>query len=360
MAIFKKYSIHENYKKEKSLIEPCQFVGIHQFLDELEAGKEIHYINCTFNFLIDLSNYNFNKKVRFHNCIFKKGINCENTTFNQLVDFYQSRFEDNQYFHLTDFLNISIFSETTFEKAVIFRHNKVSNDTYISFEKAIFKNGLDISNSNFWCTLQVYGIKIEQSIPNPSSLVFYQEKNIGNTMKDNKLLNLNIRTYKGLRESYRRIKQEFRKSENNIEALGFHYHEMTIYSKELQFKSDKNDKKLNRFDKNKIILYFNRISNDYNLSWYKGLCFTFLTSLLFFLTINIILIFTKEISITYSLQYFYNNIDEFMNFINPLVWNYKLFDTKNPLAIIITFIGKIFISYGYYQTIQAFRKYGKN
>lgn len=30
------------------------------------------------------------------------------------------------------------------------------------------------------------------------------------------------------------------------------------------------------------------------------------------------------------------------------------------LGYAILFIGRIFIGYGYYQTIQAFRKYGKN
>ena len=135
---------------------------------------------------------------------------------------------------------------------------------------------------------------------------------------------------------------------------------MTVFSKELEFETGKNDKKLSKFDKNKIILFFNKISNDFNRSWKIGAIFTFLTTLIFFFLINIFLLCIQEISITNSPQIFYNNINEFMTFMNPLAWNYRLYNTENSIAIIITFIGKIFIGYGYYQTIQAFRKYGKN
>ena len=61
-----------------------------------------------------------------------------------------------------------------------------------------------------------------------------------------------------------------------------------------------------------------------------------------------------------SSEAFSESTNEFMRFINPIAWNHKLYNTDNPIAIIVTYIAKIFIGYGYYQTIQAFRKYGKN
>ncbi|WP_299671608.1 hypothetical protein [uncultured Polaribacter sp.] len=414
MAVLRKYSKNENYKKEGKSA-PLTSVSIHQFLDELEAGEEINYKDYVFSFLVDLSDYVFNKKVRFHNCTFEKGIKCRNTTFNQLVDFYQSTFEDNQYFHLTDFLNISIFSETTFKKAVIFRHNKVSKDTYISFEKAIFKNGLDISNSNFWCTLQVFGIKINNSIPDKESLSYYLKKNLSRSNSEikiceklveelytiplnkfnpnNKLINKILlqfndenhskvdfnekiknslkSTYKGIRESYRRIKQEFRKNENHIEALDFHHHEMSVFRKELEYKTVSSYEKFsvfgkfkNRiiiiFNKNKIILFLNKISNDYNRSWVRGVIFTLSITFTFFFIVSLILLYNKDISIAMSTNAFKESTNEFIKFINPIAWNHKLYNSDNLFAIIITYVAKIFIGYGYYQTIQAFRKYGKN
>ena len=35
-------------------------------------------------------------------------------------------------------------------------------------------------------------------------------------------------------------------------------------------------------------------------------------------------------------------------------------ESKDWFFYLILFIGRIFIGYGYYQTIQAFRKYGKS
>lgn len=349
------------YKKEGGIwLKPpsTQSEFKEQLTKVIRENRELKYRGCHFSFTVDISNYEFNKKVRFHNCTFEKGIKCVNTTFNELIDFYQSTFESNQIFHLTDFLNISIFSETTFKKAVIFRHNKVSANTYISFEKATFKNGLDISNSNFWCTLQVYGIKVELPIPANSSLAFYKEQNLGNTKKENELFNLNKRTYEGLRETYRRIKQEFRKNENNIDALDFHHHEMTVFSKELEFKTGKNDKKLSKFDKNKIILFFNKISNDFNRSWIRGVIFTLLIGGLFYSISSAFYLFKGQI--VFDLDCFVETMNDFISYINPLNLNHKPYNIENSSIIILLYFGKIMIGYGYYQTIQAFRKYGKN
>ncbi|WP_139959580.1 hypothetical protein [Flavicella sediminum] len=396
-----------------------------QFSKELKRiirnGEELKYSDCVFDYEVNLRDYEFNQKVRFHRCVFKKGINCLNTTFNQLVDFYQSTFEENQIFHLTDFLNISIFSETKFEKAAIFRHNKVSENTYISFEKSHFENGLDISNSNFWCTLQVYDIKIKNEIPDLISLSFYAANNIsviksalekrenkvnlfdsiekdnlhshlfhkfksylpfssdigpsgyafdnyiknaidsGFQKEDDKVFMLALfkSTFKGLRESYRRIKQEFRKNENHIEALDFHHHEMTLFRKELNYK--KTDDFISRIDKrrNQFILFLNKHSNNYKRSWSIGVIFTLITASIFYYLPVVYCQFTGQTSILSDTECNLE-INGFLRFINPLEFKYIPFHIKESSFVLWFFIGKIMIGYGYYQTIQAFRKYGKN
>lgn len=340
----------KNYRKNKSEEFIEEIKSIHDFLDRLESGDEIKYSNCTFNFKIDLSNYVFKTKVRFHNCIFEKEVVCKNTTFNELVDFYQSTFKTNQIFHLTDFLDISIFSETTFEKGVIFRHNKISNKTYISFEKARFKNGLDISNSNFWCTLQVYGINVDPFSPSKDILNFYKKHYVKKGDDDDEL---NKNMYLGIRESFRRIKQEFRKNENHINALDFHAHEMTVFKKEL-FHQDGMKKK-----KNQIILYLNSASNDFGKSWVKGVYFTFVVGVSFYMVPSVYYFCTKQI--VFDINSVAENLNDFINYFHPLKWmSYKPYGITNHLMLLILYMGKIFIGYGYYQTIQAFRKYGKN
>jgi hypothetical protein len=57
-------------------------------------------------------------------------------------------------------------------------------------------------------------------------------------------------------------------------------------------------------------------------------------------------------------------IKYFLQFLNIAKWGYSPFgidiQKSYPEGYIILFIGRIFIGYGYYQTIQAFRKFGKN
>ena len=192
-------------------------------------------------------------------------------------------------------------------------------------------------------------------------LLLFNDKDYDAVDFNERIKNSNKDTYKGIRESYRRIKQEFRKNENHIEALDFHHHEMTVFRKELEYKTVRSFEKPSNYDKykNQIILFSNRISNDYNRSWVKDMIFTLCITSVFFFIISFILLYQGEISIKMSSEAFSESTNEFMRFINPIAWNHKLYNTDNPIAIIVTYIAKIFIGYGYYQTIQAFRKYGK-
>ncbi|MFL0096033.1 hypothetical protein [Tenacibaculum maritimum] len=57
-----------------------------------------------------------------------------------------------------------------------------------------------------------------------------------------------------------------------------------------------------------------------------------------------------------------DNISHFLNFLNPThKFNYLGDDfskyTLSPSFYIWDFVGRIFVGYGIYQTIQAFRKY---
>ena len=69
-------------------------------------------------------------------------------------------------------------------------------------------------------------------------------------------------------------------------------------------------------------------------------------------------------SITFSLK-----PEAISNFINSLVdvFNITKWDNLEIIGVklkgfsyLLLFIGRIFIGYGYYQTIQAFRKFGKS
>jgi putative membrane protein len=197
--------------------------------------REINFSNVFFG-IASFENTSFEKNVRFHESIFKENANFSNTSFKKLVDFYLVCFEKEQQFHLTDFLYRAIFSNTTFKKEVQFLYNKTESNTYISFESAILKKGLDISRSNFNCNLNFWNITIEEKGINDifnllSNNVPSEKLRYIDDFGEHKMEAVPS-VYKQIRESFRIIKDNFYTQNNKIEGLKFHEREMSVYLKE--------------------------------------------------------------------------------------------------------------------------------
>lgn len=116
------------------------------------------------------------------------------------------------------------------------------------------------------------------------------------------------------------------------------------------------------FNEDKILLFLNKNSNDFGVSWIVGVNFTILVGLITYLPILGYLYQNNCISFDLSINGLGNFFQNFGEILNPLKWtNLCLFNTEPTGWIYVwIFIGRIFIGYGYYQTIQAFRKYGKS
>lgn len=321
--------------------------------DNCIFNKSISYINCDFlsdvsfkdcefKNKLDLNNSKFKENVRFHNSVFHETVNFQNTTFNKLVDFYLATFKNNQQFLLTDFLDRAIFSNVVFEKQIQFLYNRVNTTTMISFENTEFKSALDISRANFKCQLHFWNTKVNS---NPDYYWLYYSDNIS---KEKLIPEIALRR---MRETFRIIKNELKTSNNIINSLEFHKSEMEIYHKELKY-----SKKLNLNDK--AILKFSKISNDYGTKWYKGLRFTLLSGAVFYCIF--LLSISNDLSFNLTNKSIGQTVKHYFEFLNVTNWNFKPFGISNyGYAYAILFIGKIFIGYGYYQTIQAFRKYSR-
>ncbi|WP_233900481.1 pentapeptide repeat-containing protein [Tenacibaculum piscium] len=318
------------FKKEIRLIS-CNFLD------------NVSFMNCEFKECLDLNNSKFKENIRFHDTIFHQSSFFENTTFHKLVDFYRAKFIENQQFHLTDFLDRAIFSNVIFKKQIQFLYNRVKSSTIISFENAEFISALDISRSNFKCQLHFWNTKVND---NPKEYWLYSSDSI--TKEE---LNIN-EALKRMRESFRIIKNELKVSGNIINSLGFHKSEMQIYHRELkEFKGS------NWSDR--IILKFSEISNNYGTKWQKGLTFTLLSGLIFYVLFLILI--SDNLQFELSKESIGKTLKHYFEFLNVTNWNFKPFGISDfNYAYVILFIGKIFIGYGYFQTIQAFRKYGKN
>lgn len=119
------------------------------------------------------------------------------------------------------------------------------------------------------------------------------------------------------------------------------------------------------FNFTKLNLWLNWISNNYGRDWVLGGLFTIGVGLLFY---TLLLISTDRYQfgiphIDWSL------LPGFLKFMNPIrFFDLELLFTNDdkfsslrfsPWSYLWDFLGRIFLAYGFYQTIQAFRRYGR-
>ena len=378
--------------KEKSEVnfKKSNFIG-NIYFSEAFFETDVDFSGSQFN-TISFGNATFDRNVRFHKTTFNNNIVFFNTSFNKLVEFYRAHFYKPIQFHFTDFLDRAIFSSTEFDEEVQFLHCRVDNNSYIRFESVTFRKSLDISRSNFNDKANFWNIELEEGDAFTSSKYQndFDEKAKTESTKNTPTI------YKKIRETYRIIKSNFYSQNNKIEALKFSKREILVYEKEVKSLST-----------DKILLLANKFSNNYGTNWVKGLLFTMLSG---FITYSTILYIEEKVNSTYSILLICvlfvvimsktENIKEIQQKVSfvffsclyvtilcfcntPFAINWELFiehylkvlnviDLKpfekeensifnlSGLSYLFLFIGRIFIGYGYYQTIQAFRKFGKS
>jgi uncharacterized protein YjbI with pentapeptide repeats len=149
----------------------------------------------------------------------------------------------------------------------------------------------------------------------------------------------------------------FQKQGDTIRALEYSSREVEAHYHTVRWFSMDFFKKLN--------LWLNRISNNFGRFWIQGILFSFAVGLIFFC---FLLLSTNQFRwgwpvIDWSLS------PAYLKFMNPL----RFVDTEmlfkntpvesviklNSFSYLWDFLGRIFVAYGYYQTIQAFRRFGR-
>ncbi|NHM01687.1 hypothetical protein [Flavobacterium difficile] len=108
------------------------------------------------------------------------------------------------------------------------------------------------------------------------------------------------------------------------------------------------------FGFDKVLLFLNLISNKNGLSWFRGILFTLITAYLF------MLLYLKTINIDFNFE---ESLKDYTFFISsfPKLEIQKYSTIPNTWqSNLVIWISRIFVSYGIYQTIAAFRKYGKS
>jgi hypothetical protein len=271
--------------------------------------------------------------------------NFKNTTFYALVDFYYTTFNENVIFYKTDFYNIVVLSATTFVKNLLFTYTLL-NDKVI-MRATIFEKGFDFSLAIIKGHLAIFDLN--HSYKNYHSMDgLKQEKEYEKAVSYDGL----IPTQNKL-ETYRLLKVEFESQKNIPEYLNFKLYEKKAFKKILA-KKDTSWK--NRFDR--ATLWLNGISNNHGTSYSKAFIFIVLVGWFFF---YISLIATDSYEFSYNIfeWEFSKGLGYFMQFLLPThKFNYMGLDNSlNAGFYFFDFLGRIFVGYGIYQFIQAFRKY---
>lgn len=154
------------------------------------------------------------------------------------------------------------------------------------------------------------------------------------------------------RKTARILKDSAYKSNNVIDALKYRMIELDIHRKE---------KGTIWYDK--IILWLNKWSNNHNRNFIWGIGFTIGVATLFFWLINYLGTTERIFELNWRFDFtgFGNVWKKYLDVLNVLNFRDKLNGIElNAIGETLFLVAKIFVAYGMYQTVSAFRKYSKN
>ncbi|MDR6489350.1 hypothetical protein J2799_003889 [Chryseobacterium vietnamense] len=150
------------------------------------------------------------------------------------------------------------------------------------------------------------------------------------------------------------IKNQLYKTENKIDYLKYNVIEQNLLLK---------DKSLNINDK--ILLKLNKWSNNFGSSWVRALWFTIIVSLIGFFALLLVNTFLNDSDYKYEINYNskWSSLQEILKEWLRFTFSFDLRSyhsyESNGFLLFVFFFFKIFIGYGVYQTIAAFRKHSK-
>lgn len=305
------------------------------------------FINTTFKKDASFKNSLFIGKVRFYQAKFKGNVDFDNTKFKDLADFWNATFFNKVIFYKTDFLGTTVFSSTTFIENILFTYSLI--DKVVIFRDTKFEKGLDLSLAIISGQVSIFNIELSD---------FSDINDTNDPIEFNENVSENgVITRKNKRETFRILKTQLLLNQNSIDALKFSSLEVKAYTKQLH-QNIFVDKQIKKYWQNYSLLKLNWISNKHGLSWWRGVVFTFLIGLFFF-----------YFSILSTDNYVFSLCDfEYSDFLNSIKYYFEFMLPTHKIDYLINekptagfyfwdFLGRIFVSYGIYQTIQAFRKF---
>jgi uncharacterized protein YjbI with pentapeptide repeats len=323
------------------------------FSDAVLGGK-IEFNLSEFKSDIYFRNSIFKETVKFYTCTFFNKLYLENITFEKLADFFDSTFTKSVNFYKTDFKGNVVFSASTFKENVLFIYSTIDQSLILRDTK--IEKGLDLSLAIINGKISTHGINIVDE-------KFEADDSPNLSAEDyEKKLQDNIIPIRNKRETYRIIKFSFEQISSYIDALRFESLEKITYQKELKSRNIK------WYNSDMLIFIFNNYSTRHKQSWGRGALITLRFSFFFYL-LAIITSFKFHICLEAecvnnfwpTLSNHFIGIIYFLNPVHDPNYLFDLFGLNKSgtffLFYFFDYLGRIFVGYGIYQTVQAFRKF---
>jgi uncharacterized protein YjbI with pentapeptide repeats len=162
--------------------------------------------------------------------------------------------------------------------------------------------------------------------------------------------------------AFGQLSAAFQRHGDTVRALEYQAREVEAHFQKLDFFPNG----VWSFSFTKLSLWLNKWSNDLGRNWARGILFTFAVGAFFYYAL---LLSSKEY--VHSIGFLDSRLSaSFLKFINPLRFyeteslfrlnnSTKPYLTLTPISYFIDFFSRLIIAYGFYQTIQAFRRYGR-
>ena len=382
------FDISNSHFNNSNIIPVCissnEFFSKAKF-NEISSNREIIIERCTFFDEVNFRNCKFHKKIIIKDCIFKKGVTFSGTYF------VKGR----------SFINNEIYCCINFENCVFGGKIKIfhtKGEFYeINLNASVLKGLLELNGlrSRIFL-LDKSSIQLKNVFVEPSGYLIIRNINenhrftgeidftdanlLGNVVLKNVFLKRFFLTNAVMvggfytehlyfkedsdSQTYVRLKDEALKNNNSIKAMQYREKEMSSYSKELN--SQRSRTNFGTWLTDESILFLNTMSNKNGLSWLRGICFTISCAIIFFWIINFFGIendYPRFFVLDLETFHFEGIGDIWKRFLNM----FYLTDFKekfnsielNAFGETVFFLSKIFISYGIYQTIVAFRKFSR-
>ena len=308
----------------------------------------LFFENCRFHGNIRGNSSVFSGKMRFRDCHFYTEVNFKNSVFDDLADFYRCHFYKRTIFHKTDFMQTAVFSGVVFHENVLFTYTLINK--LIIFRGTKFLQGIDLSLSILSGSFSVFDIELKDYDALTETL--------SNDEYEENVSKLGEIPIKNKRETFRVLRKTFEVNSDYIHSLDYKKLELHTYDKILDH-NIKLGQGVYSSIFNKIILFLNRKSNLYGTRFEYGVLFTFLVGLFFFYFsyINLNTIEFAAVPCQWSFGQFEEFSINFLKFLNPVHSVDYLGEQHSLLFYFFDYLGRIFVGYGIYQTVQAFRKY---